>query len=199
MQANDELEEEAPAPPTRRAAGGGFALSLTVLGLALSAYLLFDNRELFSYWASAAAPIELGAAGGYQLERLAENLPAHIQGAPGPVSRRFERFAQRYELVAVRGTPVLVRRRLAKDALLLDPAPFSATGRLVSDTALPEYREVYAVLAGRGEAVPRNGHLWVLLDGELPRSGWQTPALLAALLALLVLNVVALARRFLVR
>ncbi|MBI5546676.1 MAG: hypothetical protein HY901_22565 [Deltaproteobacteria bacterium] len=200
LQADDDLT--ADFRPRKR---GGFSLALTFLGLVLAAFLLFDLRDDVSYWVARSQPVDLGASGAYRFDRVADNVLATIQGSPGPVASRFKHLDRRFEIVAFRGTPVLVRRELrgpepssspGRPSPPPDQTPFIATGRLLKDTSIFEYSEAFRTLVERGEAAPLDEHLWVLLDGEKPLTGWRTPALLLALLGLLGLNAFALTRFF---
>lgn len=175
----------------------GGALTLTLGGLVLAGYLLFDLRGSAAYWLAGGTPVDLGEAKGEALKKLSDNAFADVRGEPGPVASRFKRYGRTFEIVALKGTPVLVRRELPGDAPLTgkpDLAPLSASGRLVRDTSIPEYEQAFENLVQKSEAVPAEGHLWVLLDGEKPGTGWRVPAALAGLLALLGFNLYALAR-----
>ncbi|HEY3451799.1 MAG TPA: hypothetical protein VGK67_35910 [Myxococcales bacterium] len=191
---DDDLDPSAFKPRST----GSLGLMLAFSALALAGFLLFDLRADLAFWFGSGQPVDLGAAGAYRLERAANNVLAQAQGLPGPVASRFRRFGQSYEIVALRGTPLLVRRAFAGEdpAAKPDQAPLTAVGRLLRDDAIPEYEQAFQNLVQRGEAVPANDHLWVLLDGTRPRSGWTTPAAIAGLLAILGLNAFTLVRFF---
>jgi len=192
---DDELDPSAFKPRSR----GGLGLSLTFSGLILAAFLLFDLRGDLAFWVASSPPIELGQSGDYHLDRVADNALAKVQGQPGPVASRFRRYGQSYEIVALKGSPFLVRRPFPGRELgqgKPDQAPIVATGRLLRDSSIAEYEQAFQNLVQKGEAVPASEHLWVLLDGELPRSGWQMPAVAAGLFALLALNALTLLRFF---
>jgi hypothetical protein len=184
---------------------GSLSLSLVVLGVGLSAYLLYDMRDDFSYWLSQPIAVDLGADGIHPFDKFADNIYATVHGSPGPVADRFTSWNRSFELVALRGTPILVRRTPTDADLPLttgkpppppDQAPLRATGRLLIDGSILSYSPAFETLVNRGGAVPREGHLWILLDGERPRSGLRIPALFSMLTAVLVFNVGALIRYF---
>jgi hypothetical protein len=198
----DLLPEDADAfaggPRPRR-----LPLGITLLGLAVCAYLLWDMRPAIAYWLSTEPAVDLGSVGAYQLDRCRDGIFARIEGVPGASASRFRRLGTRYEIVALRGTNVLVRRSLppldpatAREGREPppDPARFSAQGRLVLDQSIAEYAQAFQHLVGRREVELREGHLYVLLDGDSPRAGWRVPAEALALAALALLNAAALAR-----
>lgn len=190
---DDELDPADFKPRSR----GGVGLTLAVTGLTVAAFLLFDMRGDVAYWFVAGQPLDLGAPGAWKLERMADGALATVNGVPGPVASRFSRYGKSYEIVALPGSPILVRRSLPEGAPATgkpDQAAFTATGRLLRDSSIPEYDQAFQNLVRRGDAAPADGHLWVLLDGERPRTGWQTPAALLGLAAMVGLNVYVLAR-----
>jgi hypothetical protein len=189
--------------PRRR---GNLSLSVTFIGLALAAFLLFDMREDLGFWFGGGAQVvDLGGPDTFNLDHLSDDVVATVKGTPGPIADRFRRLTERYEIVAIKGTPILVRRAVTGEELPLPPgklppppdqATFTATGRLLRDTTAPAYQHAYQALAERGDALPRDDHLWLLVDGERPWTGWQTPIVLLALVGLLGLNVFTLVRHY---
>lgn len=188
-------EDEASHRPRRR---GGVALVIAFVGLGLVIYLLWDERSRITYWLRDVAPIDLGTAAAYFPDRAQDNVLAALQVVPGPVADRFSKWGRRYEIVAARGTSILVCRELKGPEVpsFPDQTPFTATGRLLRDTSIPSFGHAFHTLVERGEAVPYHGHLWVLLDGEMPRPKPETLAFLGMLAAIGVLNVVSIVRYF---
>jgi len=173
------------------------SFSVVVGWLVVIGYLLFDLRGDLGCWGGSRPEVTLGKPAAYQLERADDNVLASIEGVPGSAASRFERLGKRYEVVAIRGTPILVRREMPGPHLPKppgapepppDPTPFSARGRLLRDLSAPEYGEAYSFLVERGDAVPRDGHLFILLDGDLPRTGWKVPGMTAGLVLLGLFN-----------
>ena len=176
---------------------GSLWLMLAFFALVLAALLLYDLRADLAFWFGPGQPVELGSTGAYELDRAANNILAQVQGLPGPVASRFQRYGQSYEIVALRGTPFLVRRGYqGEERAKPDQAPLTAVGRLLRDDSIPEYEQAFQNLVQKGEAVPASDHLWVLLDGSKPRSGLATPAALAGLGAILGWNAFMLVRFF---
>ena len=196
-------DDDELAADIRPKSAGSLSLSLTLVGLVVAGYLLFDMREDVVYFLSSGTAVDLGADGDWKKDHLRDNVFATIHGTPGPVADRYKAWGATWEIVAVRGSPVLVRRAPLTGELPVPPGaapfppdqkPFQATGRLMRDTSLPSFASAYQALAARGEAVPSSDHLWVLLDGASPRSGWETPAMFALLACVLGLNGWSLAR-----
>jgi hypothetical protein len=69
-------------------------------------------------------------------------------------------------------------------------------GRLLAEEDAERYREGFALLRRMGEVQPRNGRLWVVVEGERP--GEDKGAVFAALLlaTFLVANATLLIRGF---
>jgi len=178
-------DDEDLAEDFRPKSRGTLSLSLTVTGLVLAGYLLFDMRDDVVYFLSSGTAVDLGADGAWQREHLKDNVFATVHGTPGPVADRFKAWGKTYEIVAVRGSPILVRRT----PFAPGQKPFTASGRLLRDTSLlPTYAATFQAMASRGDAVPFSDHLWVLLDEQSPRSGWETPAMFLLLAFVLALN-----------
>lgn len=191
------LDEDFSWPERPKRRGPGVALALAAV--ALCAFLAFESRHAFAYWLTASGePVTLDAqtlADATALDALDNHL-VRIQGTPGASAARFkERFVAR-ELVAIGGTPVLLQRaptRAPGSMIPQDPppdrAPVDVTGRLVRDSSLDrDYGEAFAAFLQRGEVELVGGHVYVLIQDERPRAGWQTPLLLLALALLAFVN-----------
>ncbi|MGI5863508.1 MAG: hypothetical protein ACOX6T_15840 [Myxococcales bacterium] len=193
-----DTNEEQPVSRRPRRPG---AFVLTVLGLGLALFLLWDMRADVAFWIGSPPLTDLGVEGAYHLDRAADGALARIAGKPGSSATRFSRYGRRYEIVAVRGTHILVRRALkgseARTGAAVPPpaqVTFVAEGRLAKDSSIPEYGEAFRLLVERGDAEPRGGHLYVLLDGERPRTGWRVPLAVIGLGLLVGLNLFSLTR-----
>jgi hypothetical protein len=198
---HNDLDDELDAPPRRKASP--LSMLTVVLGLGLVGFLLWDMSGDIAFWAKPPKLVELGVPGSYRIEQAADGALARISGNPGGSADRFRQLGKRYEIVAIRGTSILVRREMRGPDLPLppgrpepppNPSPFQAEGRLVLDSSIPAYSHAFNLLVERGDAVPHNGHLYVLLDGEKPRTGWRVPAILGGLLLLACANLWTLAR-----
>lgn len=111
---------------------------------------------------------------------------------------------RRFEIVAVQGTDIRVRRSRPGPVLPRapgqtepppDPAPFPAAGRLLRDDRTPEFRDAFRILAEREEIAPKE-HAFLMLEGERSRGGWQTPVGMTVLVAFVGANGVALWRAY---
>jgi hypothetical protein len=187
----DEEEEELPPAGRRRVT---LPFGVVAIALLVCAYFLWDLLPALRYWGSAGEAVDLGRPGSYHLERASDGLYARIEGVAGQAMNLSVRWMwlseTRYDLLAVRDTNILVRRSPRSAA-----PPLTAQGRLILDRFIPEYAQAFQNLAAaRGGAQPRDGHLYVLLDGERPRSGWAVPLQAAGLLALILLNAGSLIR-----
>lgn len=194
-----EPDEEGDLPPAAGRRRPVLPLFISAAALLVCAYFLWDLQPALRYWGSAGDAVDLGRPGDYHLERASDNRYARLEGIPGPGAtlrvRRMGLFETHYEVVVVRDTNILVRRSPRNEPQSAAPPPFTAQGRLVLDSSIPDYAPAFQNLASaRGGAQPRDGHLYVLLDGEWPRRGWSTPLIAAGLLALILLNAAALAR-----
>lgn len=176
---------------------GSTGMVLAFSALLLAGFLLYDLRADLAYWFGPGQSVDLGSTGAYHPDRAANNVLAQVQGLPGPVASRFKRYGESYEIIAVRGTPFIVRRSYdGPEQAKPDPSPMTAVGRLLRDDSIPEYEQAFQNLVQKGEAAPANDHLWVLLDGARPRAGLGTPAAIAGILAILGWNAYALVRFF---
>ncbi len=171
---------------------------IAIVALLACAYFFWDLLPAFRYWASRGEAVDLGRPGDYHLERESDGLYARFEGVSGPGAslrvRRMGLFETRYDVIVARDTNILLRRS-PQEGPAGAALPFAAQGRLVLDRSLPDYGPAFQSLtAARGGAQPREGHLYVLLDGERPRTGWAIPLQAAGLLALILLNAASLAR-----
>jgi hypothetical protein len=152
------------------------------------------------YWFGNPKPVDLGSIQKYHFDRLANDAYAVIQGSPSAVAQRYKRLGQNFEIVAIQDTPVLVRRPPKWGEMPMHngkPAPpdtssFVARGRLIQDQSIPEYAPAFEYFLEKRVIIPRDNSLYVLLEGEVPRSGWKTPTIAAGLLFFLAWNARAL-------
>ncbi|MDR0964993.1 MAG: hypothetical protein LBM75_00530 [Myxococcales bacterium] len=193
----DEADDfEQPQPPKRQ----GFGLLLTIVAIGLCGYLLFDLRHEFAYWLTAPSEpvvitnVHLNDAAA--LDAL-DNRLVKIYGIPGPsVGYLQDRFAKR-ELLSLPGTPFLLQRPATPQTSGEAPkqAPIEAEGRLVRDSSFnADYDEAFATFTQRGEVDLVGGHLYVVMQGERPRTGWTVPLIFLGLAFLLAINVRSLVR-----
>ncbi|MBU8898276.1 hypothetical protein DRW03_01060 [Corallococcus sp. H22C18031201] len=180
----------------------GVRPSVALMGMVLGLALLAVQWQDLAYFASSATPLTLGAEGDYRYERLVTNRYAQVHGIPtsrGAYERQGDSFSV---LVGLRDSPFVVRRAPlpgerwdeGRPPSRPDPTPFAMRGRLLSEEEAPRYREAFALLRAQGEVQPREGRLWLLVEGERP--GADRGRLLVALMlsAFVCVNAVLLAR-----
>lgn len=175
-------------------------------GIAVSLYFLFGIRGELTYWLLASSnETALKAAEAKNSKILDENSESlvRLSGKPAGSAVRFKKRFVLREIVALDGMPVAVERNATNTAgngdrrreAPPDMSPVDVRGRLIRDDALPaEYTQAFGMLASRRELIPERGHFYLLRQDEVPRSGFQTPAIGAGLIALLFLNLLFLYR-----
>ena len=176
----------------------GFLASLA--GIGVSVYLLSGMSGELTYWllaSSQESAIEAGDAQNPKILDAKSGALVRLSGNPAGSAVRFKRRFVLREIVALKDVPIAVERNATnkagkKEQLREAPpnlSPVNVRGRLLRDDALPpEYTEAFGMLASRRELIPEGGHFYLLIQDEVPRSGFQTPALGFALLALLFFN-----------
>lgn len=146
-----------------------FAMALGVLGL----WWMWPD---LSYFFSPREPITLGTEGDYHFDRLATNRYAQIHGIPtlkGAFSREDDATLVH---VGLQGTPVIVRRGSlptedwvpGRPPTTPDQRPFGIRGRLLSEDDAGRYKQAFQILRDEEGVVPRDGKLWILVEGEKP-------------------------------
>jgi hypothetical protein len=193
--------EELEARLARRGRTGvkpGVALAGLLLGLAL---LAVQWREL-AWFFSPRTPLTLGAEGAYRFDSLASNRSAQVHGIPttrGAYEREGGAF---FVLVGLRDSPFVVRRaplpgerwEQGRPPPQPDQTPFAIRGRLLAEEDAPRYREAFALLRRLGEVQPRDGRLWLLVEGERPGADRGRMLVALGLLAFVTVNAALLAR-----
>ncbi len=161
-----------------------FPPSLFVLLAAGLALLAWEPTAGLGYALfGPARPVDLGGTGAYRLSLARAGERARIAGALGPESAHYTRHGRTWEVRQLLGTAVLVRRppRVKK----LGPhvvESFRGEGRLVGLRVKPstfvdrffDPDSRFDVLAEKFEetgALPPGRPVFLLLDGDLPRSG----------------------------
>ncbi len=165
--------------------------TVAILAVAVASWLLWDLSPDVSFFFSAREPIDLGGPGSYRLERARTNRLAQIRGElVDSVSVTEARSGAARTVGRIEGTNLVVDRPGRGGPTVFE-------GRLLPARSRSAYGDAVAVMRSRGS---RLGDTWaVLRDGERPRDKWLT-VVGSAILALLVLvNLRALAKRYLAR
>lgn len=176
-----ELEKDVRRP------GVGVLPPVAAIALVGSLFLLGSMRADLAYFFSSRDPIELGAEGGYHVERAVSNRYAQLHGVPSLRGWYVEESAGSFVIVGVMDTPLLVRRATfpdeARDATGKRPQPkqnpFFARGRLLSREDASRYSDVFEQYsAWSGDQAQ-----WLLL-AEQPPGGDRSVLLYGSFLAL---------------
>jgi hypothetical protein len=167
--------------------------------LALGAVFLAIEPAVDLSYALFGPPsaVDLGEPGRYRLESAVDGR-VRLRGFLGARAATYERFGRTYEVRQLLGTGVLVRRAPRGAALGRDVAEVAEVeGRLLRLDAAraglferllrPVARYTPLVEAfGRTGELPAGRDVFLLIDGELPRSSWTAFAIPAAAFALAV-------------
>jgi hypothetical protein len=160
-----------------RARFGGVSRVTAVVAVVAAGAFIWVQRADVEYFLSDSTPVTLGSEGDYHFERLRSNRYAQIHGTPTLRGAYAREAGAVLVVLGTQGTPVLVRREALPTESWApgqipprpDPRPFAVRGRLLIDDDAERYRDGFDKLRSWGEVVPRDGHLWVLLEAERPR------------------------------
>ncbi|MFZ5471203.1 MAG: hypothetical protein ACOZIN_17410 [Myxococcota bacterium] len=176
--ARDEREERIAELEARisRRRGPGVKLPVALFAIAACVALLWMQRLDVGYHFSPKEPLSLGAEGDYHFDQLASNRYAQVHGVPTLRGAYSVEEGTTYVVVGLRDTPLLVRRQAFPSeewkvgTLPPQPvqSPFAVRGRLLSRQDAVRYEEGFRQLEPLGEVRPRNGQLWILIEGERP-------------------------------
>jgi hypothetical protein len=172
-----------------RAPGVRFPVALLCLAGAL--YLLSRELPDVAYALSPSTPVSLGREGEYRFEALGNNRYVQLHGAPTTTAFWGQDRSGPFLVVGFLDTPVLVRRAPLPGETWTEgrppPAPlqtpFAVRGRLLEERKAFAYREAFAKARQLPGLRPRDGRLWLVLEGERPRQDWGA-VVTAVLLAL---------------
>lgn len=159
-----------------RRRGVGVRAPVAVFAMVVGGVLLGMLWKDLAYFVSPRAPVTLGAEGAYRYEALESNRYVQVHGIPtsrGAYGREGEDV---YVVVGLRESPLLVRRgalpgeewspgRVPRQP---DQRPFGVRGRLLAEEDAERYREGFTLQRELGEVRPRDGRLWLVVEGERP-------------------------------
>ncbi|PTL77452.1 hypothetical protein [Vitiosangium sp. GDMCC 1.1324] len=186
QQERDERIAQLEARIHRR--GVGVKAPVAVLAMVVGGVLLGMLWKDLAYFFSPGTPLTLGAEGAYRYELLESNRYVQLHGIPtsrGAYGREGEAL---YVVVGLRESPFLVRRGAlpgeewspGRPPRQPDQRPFGVRGRLLVEEDAERYREGFKLLRDMGEVQPRDGRLWIVVEGERP--GGDKGVLFVALL-----------------
>ncbi|ABF90691.1 hypothetical protein MXAN_2628 [Myxococcus xanthus DK 1622] len=173
-----------------------------VMAIAVGLVLLGMQWKDLSYFLSPSVPLTLGAEGAYRFEALVSNRYAQVHGVP-TVRGAYERAdGALYVLVGLRDSPFVVRRPAlpgeqwtdGRPPPQPDQRPFAVRGRLLAQADARRYRDALALMERMGELQPRDGRLWLLIEGERPGTDRGLLLVCLALVTFVVLNAMLLVR-----
>ena len=154
----------------------GVALPVALVGIGVVAALLAMRARNIAYFFASRTPVTIGAEGEYHFELLRSNVYAQVHGIPTVRGVYTSENGKPFVMVGLRDTPLVVHRRpLAGEKWVpgLEPrqpsqSRFGVRGRLLQQGDVPQYQESLQKILAMGEVQPRDGRLWVLLEGERP-------------------------------
>jgi hypothetical protein len=201
-QERDQRIAELEARLRRR--GVGVRAPVAVLAMVVGGALLGMLWKDLAYFFSSRTPLTLGAEGAYRYESLESNRYVQVHGIPtsrGAYGREGEDV---YVVVGLRESPFLVRRRAlpgeewpaGKAPRQPDQRPFGVRGRLLAEEAAGRYGEGFKLLRELGEVQPRDGRLWLVVEGERPGSDLGVLLVGLVLLTFILGNAALLYRSF---
>lgn len=178
-----ELEERLRSP-----GGAGLRAPVALFCLVGALYLLWRELPEALYAVSPAVPVTLGHEGDYRWNLLASNRFVQVHGTPTATAFWGEDRQGPFLVVGLQDTPVLVRRAPQPGETWVSgrtpppplSTPFAVRGRLLREDDAPAYGEAFVRGRSLAGVRPREGKLWILLEGERP--GEDRGALVTALL-----------------
>jgi len=173
----------------RRAPGVRLPVALVCLTGAL--YLLSRELPDVAYALSPAEPLTLGREGDYHFERLTSNRYAQLHGMPTGTAFWGQDRQGPFLVLGFEDTPMLVRRAPLPGETWTSgrpppppvQTPFALRGRLLAEAQAPAYRDAFQRGRQLSGLRPKDGQLWIVVEGERPREDWGA-VLTALLLAL---------------
>jgi hypothetical protein len=165
----------------------GVRVPVMLVALGVSGVLLGMLWPDVAYFFSPRTPLTLGTEGAYRYEQLESNRYVQVHGIPTARGAYGLDGEAVYVVVGLQESPFLVRRQAlpgeewapGRVPRQPDQRPFGVRGRLLSEEAARGYGEGFELLRELGEVQPREGRLWLIVEGERP--GADTGVLLVAL------------------
>jgi hypothetical protein len=169
----------------------GVRLPVALVCLAGALYLLWRELPDVAYALSSASPLTLGQEGAYRLGALADNRYVQLHGTPTGTAYWGQDASGPFLVVGLLDTPLLVRRSPLPGEVWTSgrpptpplQTPFAVRGRLLAEREAPAYREAFQKARQLSGVRPREGTLWIVLEGQRPGEDWGV-VLTAVLLAL---------------
>ena len=180
-------------PRTRRLFSS-WALALLAC---VSLWSLWGLAPDLRYFLSGAPPVDLGHLGDYHPEAAPEGAFVRATGIASPRRGSWSRFLQQHEVFPLIGSRILVdRARLPDESLRGYGFQYKGEGRLSRVREGGPWSGVREQFAAAGEFA-KEGEVYVIEDGLVPRHGLRIPAETVLWSALALFCLAQLARRLL--
>ena len=174
----------------------GVKAPVAVLGILAAGAMLWLDRVELAYFVSPRAPLTLGAEGDYRFEALASNRYAQVHGQPTRRGAYSVEQGNTFVVIGLRDTPLLVRRSALPGENWTpggrppqpNQTPFAVRGRLLRRAQASRFEQGFVQLMATEEVRPRDGQLWILIEGQRPGSDWKVLMTATALLAFAAIN-----------
>ncbi len=176
----------------------GFSAAVVLLLGIIAIYWLRDDIVFFF---SSTEPIEMGRA-----EDLTEVGPLHnrfvsIEGIARDMCIRAEMFSAQVRFMYLLGSDMgrrIVVQSLApkKEKGCLGALQKVFTGRLVDLSRTSRYEKVLSYYRKHFPAAPKQGRVFVLIDGEKPYGSWWVPSIIVMVLLIWGISLTTLLRRY---
>ncbi|NMB76229.1 MAG: hypothetical protein GYA21_14000 [Myxococcales bacterium] len=157
-----------------------------------SGVLLWMLRDEIGYFFSSGEPLDLGAAEELSPRALPHNTFVSVQGIARDLCVRADLLTGKvrflYLLGSEMGSRILIQVPAGDEGGCLGAEERAFRGRLVALAATRRFDGVVTYYREHFPSAPRDGALYLLLDGERPRSGWFYPAVVGVLLLLFAIN-----------
>jgi hypothetical protein len=174
------------------------ALVFLVVVLLLGMVLIYWLYEDLFYFCRSAAPTELGLS--YEVEpvALAHNDFVRIEGIARDMCIRAEIYSRRVRFLYFLGPGmskhILIESEAEEDEQCLGAEDRFFNGRLLDLARTDKYNSVIEYYRSHFPAAPREGPLYLLREGEQPRSSWWYPLIFLVVLVLWIINARTLVR-----
>lgn len=174
----------------------GVRLPVAIAALAFVAVGIAVEWSDLAYFFSPRTPLILGREGEYRFDILASNRYVQIHGVPTLRGDYGLEHGDVFVVVGLRDTPVLVHRRALPTERWdrqgtppqPDQRPFAVGGRLLDQTSASRFAAAFDHLARIGEVRPRDGKLWIVLEGERPGENLGLLLILGVLVTFAIAN-----------
>ncbi len=171
---------------------------VAALALVIAGCVIWLEHEDIAYFFSARDPISLGVEGEYQFNRASSNRFVQLHGSPTIRGAYGSEGDQRFVVIGVQNTPLLVKRRVLPTEDWkpgsTPPAPdqrsFTASGRLLSRAAASRWEDAFEKHQSFGEIKPT----WLLVEGARPGGDLGSMGWFGLMIAFALVNLWLLVR-----